>query len=236
MTRRMTVATDLGHIAFSPGGEEWIEYGPAHDRRRVGFHDYAALYSVPGLYERVFHDELEMCSADVVVGLYADTLAQLDRDPAHERVLDLGAGSGLGGALLRDDVGVAAVVGLDLEPAARIAAEREHPGVYEDFLVADLSASPTSLDALAEKGFTALVAVSAIGVGHIPLELLADTIRRVLPAGGLFAFAVATELPGFLDELFDLVEADRLASREYVHRRQTDGTPHEAVAVAAQLR
>jgi hypothetical protein len=40
----------LGVITFSPGGEDWIEYGPPGARRRVGFHDYATLYDVPGLY------------------------------------------------------------------------------------------------------------------------------------------------------------------------------------------
>ena len=39
-------------------------------RRRVGFHDYATIYSIPGLYERVFYDALGMRSAEEVVGAY----------------------------------------------------------------------------------------------------------------------------------------------------------------------
>lgn len=55
-------ATQLDPIVFSPGGEEWIEFGPADGRRRVAFHDYAAIYAVPGLYEAVFPEALGMCS------------------------------------------------------------------------------------------------------------------------------------------------------------------------------
>lgn len=230
------LATDLGQLTFSPGGEEWIEYGPPEDRRRVGFHDYATLYAVPGLYDRVFLEELGMCSAEVVVELLGEGLRALGRDGREERVLDFGAGSGLGGALLRRELGIGGVVGLDVEPEAARAAERERPGVYDDYLVADLASAPATYDELAAHRFTALVAVSAIGVGHIPLELLADTIERLVPRGGLFAFAVADQLlPGFLDELLARVGAERLGTRSYVHRRRVDGSPHDATAVVARL-
>lgn len=231
----MPSATDLGTIAFSPGGEEWLEYGPDDDRRRLAFHDYAAIYDVPGLYERVFHQELGMRSAEVLVELYADVLEELGRAPEAERVLDLGAGSGLGGELLRAE-GVGRVVGLDLEPAARRATHRDRPGAYDEYLVADLSASPESLARLRDEKLTALLAISAIGAGHIPLALLADTITELLPPGGLFGFAVADELlPAFLDEFFARVPAQRLRAQDYVHRRQADGSPHAATAVLARL-
>ncbi len=233
----VSVAADLGEIAFSPGREEWIEYGPPGERVRVGFHDYAALYAVPGLYERVFYEELGMGSADVVVGLYAEALRSLGRDGARERVLDLGAGSGIGGALLRREADVGFLVGLDREPAAREAAARDRPGVYDAFTVADLAAAPGTFETLAAHDFTAVVAVSAIGSGHIPLELLAETLERLLRPGGLFAFAVSDVLlPDFFVDFFARVDAEKLGERTYVHRRQTDGSPHGAQAVAARLR
>lgn len=233
----MSATADFGQITFSPGGEDWIEYGPPEDRRRIGFHDYAALYGVPGLYEAVFYETLDMSSADVVVGLYADALRELDRPGAEERVFDLGAGNGIGGEVLRREVEPASVVGLDLEPAAREAAERDRPGAYDEYLIADLAASPGILEELRAHDFSALVAVSAIGEGHIPLELLANTIHRLLRPGGLFAFAVFDELlPEFHEEFFVRVDADRLGEHSYDHRRQADGTSHSAVAVVARLR
>jgi len=233
----VSATADFGQITFSPGGEDWIEYGPPEDRRRIGFHDYEALYGVPGLYEAVFYDTLNMSSADVIVELYADALSDLDRPGAEERVFDLGAGNGIGGEVLRREVGPATVVGLDLEPAAREAAERDRPGAYDEYLIADLAASPGTLEDLRAHDFSALVAVSAIGEGHIPLELLANTIHRLLRPGGLFAFAVFDELlPEFHDEFFVRVDAERLGEHSYDHRRQADGTSHSAVAVVARLR
>ncbi len=220
----------LGVLEFSAPEEEWIEYGPPGERTRVSFHDYAAIYAVPGLYERAFYDTLSMCSSRVVCGLYADALATLGRPAADERVLDLGAGNGIGGEELRREVGVGEVVGIDLEPAAEQAAARDRPGTYAQYLTADLDAHPEVLDDLGV--VSAVVACSAIGAGHIGLDLLTAIVTRAVRPGGLLAFAVADELvPAFLEELAPRVRAEPLGSVDYVHRRQTDGTPHSARAV-----
>ena len=224
------MSADLGTVTFSAPEEEWIEYGPEGQRVRVPFHDYAAIYAVPGLYERMFHDELGMCSARVVCGLYASALRSLSRPAVGERVLDLGAGNGIGGEELRRGVGVSEVVGIDVEPAAEVAAARDRPGVYVQYLTTDLEREP---EALQEVGsVSAVVACSAIGAGHIGLDLLAAIVARTLAPGGLLAFAVATELlPGFLDALAPRVGAEELEAVDYVHRRCTDGSSHHARAV-----
>ncbi len=224
----------------------WIEYGPEGARRRVGFHDYGAIYSVPGLYERVFYDGLGMSTVGVVVELYVEAVAAEGLDPAGQRVLDIGAGNGVAGAALRD-AGIGHVVGLDLEPAARDAARRDRPGVYDDYLVGDLAAwTPEQLAALRERRLTAMVAVAALGVGHVPPAVLERAIEAAEP-GGLFAFAVlpallpgsedeagrATDYPDFLDALFR-DGADQLARRDYVHRHTAAGEPQDAVAFAGR--
>ena len=244
----LPVQADLGDVAFSPGAEDWIEFGPAHARERVGFHDYAALYAVPGLYERVFQDELGMCTAQQVVGLYAETLEQLCRQPADERTLDLGAGNGLGGEELRR-VGVGRIVGVDIEPAARKAALRDRPGAYDHYIVGDLASLPEAeLASIAAMELTAVLALSALGPGHAPPTVL-DTALRLLTDGGVFAFAVTPALlpgrenaaeqgtgyPELLSDLFDH-RADMLARHEYVHRRQSDGSDHLAVAFVGRMR
>ena len=226
----------LGTILLSTPAEEWIEFGPPGARRRVGFHDYAAIYSVPGLYERVFYSELAMCSTRVVVGMLADAI----ETPAAERVLDLGAGNGLGGQELRER-GVQRIVAVDVEPQAQAAAERDRPGVYERYLIADLADPDEATTAvLTDFEPTAIAALSALGPGHAPPAVL-DRALRLLEPGGLFAFAVMPSLlpgqpdpagngyPAFLEELF-AVHAEPLDSREYVHRMQTDGSEHRAVA------
>lgn len=243
----MAARDELGTIAYSPGGEDWVEFGPPGARRRVGFHDYAALYAVPGLYERVFYTELGMRSGTEVVGLFGRALEALGMRPADQRVLDFGAGSGVGGLELRA-LGVGHLVGLDLEPMAREAARRDHPGVYDDYLTGDLGAwSEDDVAALAHHRFTAVVALSALGHGHAPPHVL-DRALGLLEPGALFAFAVTpTLLPGsddpagkaggYPDFLYDLfaTRAQELVRRAYVHRRRTDGSDDLAMALAGRL-
>ncbi len=229
----------LGPVTFpADGSEAWFEYQDGEQRRRLAFHDYAAIYAVPGLYERVFYDELGMCSAETVVGAYADALRQLGRAPESERVLDVGAGNGIGGERIRA-LGVAHITGLDLEPWARVAALRDRPGVYDDYVVGDLLT--LELDALRARGFTAVLALSAVGVGHLPAPAL-ERVLGLLEPGGLFAFAVtpalmpdSTDPEGVATGYPEVLDRLPIRSRtEYVHRRQADGTPHDAVALVGQ--
>jgi len=60
-------------------------------------------------------------------------------DPASLTALDLGAGNGIVGEELRA-IGVSSIVGVDLLPEASAAAKRDRPTVYDDYLVADLTA------------------------------------------------------------------------------------------------
>ena len=237
---------DLGALRFSPGGEEWIEYGPEDDRRRIAFHDYAAIYAEPGLYEHVFYDTLRMRSTGEVVRLFGQTLADLGLDPAEQRVVDFGAGNGLGGEGLRA-LGVGELVGVDLEPMARTAAERDRPGVYGDYLVGDLGAwSEQELDRLRAHRPTAVVALSAVGVGHVPRPTLERALGLLGP-GGVYAFAVAPPLlpestdpegraTGYPDYLRALIEETELLGRhDYVHRYRADGSEDLGIAFVGRM-
>lgn len=231
----------FGTISFAPD-EEWFEFGPLDERRRLGIHDYAAIYATPGLYERVFMQELGMRSSAEVVALYGRVLQNLGRSPADERVLDLGAGNGVGGDELRA-LGVRSLVATDREQAGCDAADRDRPGLYEEYLVADLADGPLPLSG---EGLTAVLALSAIGPGHIPPHGL-DRALALLPPGGLYAFAVmpsllpgsedegglATGYPNYLAELLE--RTTELVRTSYVHRRWGDGTPHHAVALVGQV-
>jgi len=53
------------------------------------------------------------------------------------RVLDLGAGNGMMGEVLKERHGVARLVGADIIPEARDAAFRDRPDVYDEYFVAD---------------------------------------------------------------------------------------------------
>lgn len=237
-----SVPADRFGVVTIAADESWFEFGPVNSRRRVGFHDYARIYAEPGLYERIFIDQLGMRSTFEVVRLFGEALRGLGCDPADQRVLDLGAGNGLGGEALCA-LGVGWVMASDIEPAAPEAAARDRPGVYEHYVVGDLA---DEADALSHHDLTAVVALSAIGPGHVPPDALRRALGLLQPHG-FFAFAVmpallpeskdeagrATGYPEFLAEL--LAQSEELTREAYVHRRQADGSPHNAVALVGRV-
>jgi predicted TPR repeat methyltransferase len=201
---------------------------------------------VPGLYEQLFHESLGMQTTEEVVRLFGEVLAAQGLDPAEQRVVDFGAGNGLGGTWLRE-LGVGWLVGLDLEPAARVAAERDRPSVYDTYFVGDVGAwSEEELDELRALRPTALLALSAVGLGHVPPSVLGRALS-VLEPGGIYAFAVTpTLLPGTEDpagresgypEFIESLHRDTEVLREasYVHRKRADGSDDLAAAFVGRV-
>jgi hypothetical protein len=239
--------SELGSLRFSPGTEEWVEFGAADARRRVGFHDYGAIYAVPGLYEAMFYERLGMRSTFEVVRLFAQALERAGLSAGEQRVIDFGAGNGLGGERLRE-LGVGALAGVDIEPMARVAAQRDRPGVYDRYLVGDLGAwDETQLGELISFNPTALLALSAIGLGHVPPAVL-DRAIRSLPADAIYGFGLhprllpgtddpaglASGFPEFMDAL--LADSEVLCRTAYVHRVRPDGSDDLAVAFIGRLK
>jgi predicted TPR repeat methyltransferase len=81
---------------------------------------------------------LDCRSPQVTAEALARALKRLALDPMEVRLLDLGAGTGLVGELVRG-FGIAGIVGLDALEAARQACLRERPAVYRDYLTGDLA-------------------------------------------------------------------------------------------------
>ncbi len=184
------------HIEVDEAADRVRLRDPDGAERELGLHDYAALYGVPGLYEAIFLHALRgEAPEDVAAALHAVVVAD-GGDPAAVRVLDLGAGSGVvGGALRRR--GFDELAGLDLEPAGVVAAERDRPGVYGQYRVADLLAlSPEEAAWLDGLGAEAITVAGAIGWGHLPSAAFARALDALRP-GGLAALSIA---PGFEDE------------------------------------
>ena len=46
---------------------EFCEVRINGDRRRIRFHDYPEIYSIPGLYEQLFYDETGFAVAEALV-------------------------------------------------------------------------------------------------------------------------------------------------------------------------
>lgn len=240
----------VGQFMFrfpQPGGlldqdEEWCQVLIDGHWRRIRFHDYHEIYSIPGLYEALFYKQLKCCSPSRVATLLEDVLTDWPTTPADLRALDLGAGNGMVGEQLRG-LEVQAVVGADLISEARDAAMRDRPGVYDDYIVGDI----TSLDDQEEQRIrdaelNTLSCVAALGYGDIPPQAFIKAANLVDTPGWL-AFNIKEN---FLDDaedntgfsgLINRLMRERIikmqAYRRYRHRFSVQGRPLHYVAVVA---
>jgi SAM-dependent methyltransferase len=240
---RLSVRFPSDEEAAASQDTEWCEVAVDGDRRTIRFHDYHEIYDVPGLYERIFHDHLQCNSPGVVAGLLGELLADAGIDPGGLDALDVGAGNGLVGEQL-DRLGVRSIVGVDIIEEAATAAARDRVGVYEDYVVCDLTALDD--DQRARLGEPAVMTtVAALGFDDIPPAAFSTAYDAAAPDAWV-AFNIKAD---FLDEADDesgfralirrLVREgslDVLATRRYVHRLSIAGEPLEYVAVVGRKR
>ena len=94
-----------------------------------------------------------------------------NRQPITEmRIMDLGAGNGMMGEVLRK-YGVSRLVGADIIPEAKDAAYRDRPGVYDEYYVEDFCAlSPETRSELEDWSIDCLTSVAALGFDDIPVN------------------------------------------------------------------
>ncbi|MEA2421473.1 MAG: hypothetical protein QOF55_572 [Thermoleophilaceae bacterium] len=219
---------------------EWCRVTVGDDPPRdIRFHDYHEIYAIPGLYEYLFYERLECCSPEVVRDLLEAELGEEDVDPSDLRVLDLGAGNGMAGEELAG-MGVASIVGIDLLPEAAAAAERDRPGIYEDYFVLDLTAlSDEHRGELQARRLNSLVTVAALGFGDIPPLAFAEAFNLVAD-GGFVAFNIKEhflddgEPTGFARLIGRALETgilEQRAEKVYCHRLATNGEPLNYVAI-----
>ena len=170
---------------------------------------------------------------------------RLGWERASVRVLDVAAGNGVSGEALAAE-GLRPVLGTDIVAAARDAALRDRPGLYDDYLILDLLDLDDDQRAqLAGLGACVLSCVAP--VGEHPSQLPPDAL--VAAAAALTPDA----LVGYMhDPTFGTpdrspqscgpagsapdVRAEELERRRYVHRRTVNGEPFEMEGVVWRLR
>ncbi len=224
--------------------QEWCEIEHGGKRRRIRFHDYAAIYAVPGLYERLFVDRLDCESPRVVTELLGAQLRAAGIRAADLAALDFGAGNGMVGELLKD-LGIGEIVGIDLLEEARDAAHRDRPGLYDDYLALDLTALKSDQrHALLRHDFDLITCVAALGFGDIPPLALAEAFNLVGTPGWIafnirdrfFEVEDATGFGGFIMRMLREGILEERARERYTHRVSVAGEPLEYFAVIAEKR
>jgi len=208
------------------------------------FHDYDRIFQVRGLYEKIFYDVLGCDSPRFMVGLLDDALAGAGVLADTLRVLDLGAGNGIMAEELAE-VGVGHAVGVDILPEARDAAERDRPGLYADYQVADLTALPAAQrEILAGHQLNTLTVVAALGFGDIPPAAFRTAYDLVAPDGWVVltikdAFLEETDTSGFGGMIGESIRSGALevVRRErFQHRLATDRSPLLYEGIVARRR
>jgi len=223
--------------------EESFDFQHHGETRRLRIHDYVDIFRVPGLYEALVYDKLECTSPPRLADLLASVITDWPDTPSSLRVLDLGAGNGIMAEELRR-IGVRHVVGLDLLREAALAARRDRPGVYDDYVVVDLTALPEEDERRLEAArLDCLVTAAALGFGDIPPEAFAAAFNLIATEGWL----AMTIKEGFLDRrgddsgfarllrsLIDTGIIEIQAYHRYCHRLSIDGEQIFYLAVVAR--
>lgn len=222
--------------------EEWCEIEIDGERRRIRFHDYAAIYELPGLYERLFAEMLACDSPRVITELLGAEMRAARVKPGRLTALDFGAGNGMVGELLAD-LGIGEIVGADLLAEARDAAHRDRPGVYEDYYALDVTQlAPNDRRDLMRYDFDLMTCVAALGFGDIPPLAFAEAFNLV-GSPGWIAFNIRdryieeddpASFGGFIARMFGEGILEERSRQRYTHRISVAGEPLEYVAIIAE--
>ena len=200
----------------------------------IRFHDYDQIYLRPGLYEQLFYDRLKCISPAKVGDLLERALHTGGETITEMRVLDLGAGNGMMGEVLKNRHGVARLVGADIIPEARDAAFRDRPDVYDEYFVADFTAlSASDLEQLQEWRFNCLTSVAALGFGDIPPRAFFNALQLIKPDGWVAfnikkTFLDHSDQSGFSRFIRELIFSEYLDVyhlERYCHRLSMEGVP-----------
>ncbi len=210
--------------------------------KRIRFHDYDEIYSIPGLYEKIFYEHLRCGSPETVCNFLLHELNKHDRHGADLRVLEIGAGNGMVGEQLKK-MGVPVIVGVDILIEAKLAAYRDRPDVYDEYYAIDLTDIPESIEEdILMKRPNSLVSVAALGFDDLPPLAYARAFNLIAEDGWIAfnikdLFLSGKDNSGFSALINRMVEENIVTMHvheKYQHRLATDNSPLFYYAVVAQ--
>lgn len=206
-------------------------------------HDYDEIFSLPGLYEQLFHDELDCRSPNAVARVLREAFAE-ETQKQSLRILDVGAGNGMVAEQLKP-FDPEEIVGIDIIPEAAEAAWRDRPGLYEAYYVMDLTdMTEPWWQTLEDQHFNCMATVAALGFADIPPLAFANAFNLVSDGGFIAfnlkdAFVDGEDDTGFARLIRHMVDEgvlDLRAREHYRHRLSVAGDPLHYVAFVGRKR
>ena len=223
--------------------EEYFFITQNGQERRLRLHDYADIYSIPGLYEYILIEKLGYRSYEVMPALLVEKVTEVGLSVNGLKILEIGAGSGLFGQALAKQ-GVTSIIGVDQLPEAAVAANREFPGIYQEYIVDDLSKlSQSTQNKLEQLKLNCLVCCSAIGKGHIPVAVFKAALNLIQEEGWVMFNVSKTiydnqinpcEFICFYREAISQGTLKVHQTHVYEHRRFFNGKTVQNVAILAR--
>lgn len=211
--------------------EEWIIIHSEGRDEKVGLHHYARLYEIPGLYEEVIYKRLKCNSPQVICGLLKKELQKKGEGSQNLRALDFGAGNGIVGEYLKQKIRCDVLVGVDIITEAHDAAQRDRPGIYDDYYVMDLSQPKKFEEKKLEMwNFNVLLTIGALGFNDIPTRAFINAFN-IVENDAWVAFNIKDEFlsenddSGFKNVIDSMMgeSLNVLQIRRYCHRLSLSG-------------
>lgn len=208
---------------------------------KIQFHDYERIYRIPGLYEELFHNRLKCQSPEVIKELLYKNVQQSESNFNELRILDYGAGNGLVAEALNQEK-PNLIVGIDIFEEAKAAAIRDRGNIYKDYFVENLSEPTESvIQKLKSYNLNTIVAVSALGLNHIPPDSFINAFNLIENTGWIAInlidrFFTKEDETG-LKKTLNWMEGDCiefLDEKTYVHRLSVTGKPINYTAIVGR--
>lgn len=241
MKQRHRIQFPRGDVENLAQDETFFYLLEPEGKRKIRFHDYDEIYKIPGLYEQLFYERLKCQSPNKVASILKSSIAQSqDSNFSELRVLDLGAGNGMMGEVLKKD-GVSRLVGIDIIQEAYEATIRDRPFVYDAYYVNDFCDLNTEQrEVLNSWSFNCLTSVAALGFGDIPTKAFVEAFN-FLDNNGWIGFNIKetfldkSDKTGFSKTVRELIFSEYLdifILERYRHRLSIDGEPLYYFAIA----
>lgn len=219
-----------GHL----GQDEAFFYLQHNNKKeKILFHDYENIYKNQGLYEQLFYERLKCVSPKKVTDALKHVI-DVNKDNFSEmRVLDFGAGNGMMGEEIKK-TGVSRLVGVDIIGEAKIAADRDRPGTYDEYYVMDFTRlTNEDREAIRSWNLNTLTTVAALGFGDIPPLAFLEALNLINKEGWIAfnikeTFLSNADASGFSKLIKELLFSEYLYINHlerYRHRLSIEGVP-----------